>query len=88
MNGIGRGKFTGKYIPRVFEVARKTSITDARKNAFSKLTLIVLTSGKVDVHILGQQKVEKKKDEEEENSFEEILKILHDPVLPPDLAKR
>ena len=49
MIGIGNGKHSGRFPPKVYEIARKLSITNARKKAFSKCALMVLNNGKVKV---------------------------------------
>eukprot|EP00026_Physarum_polycephalum_P012777 Phypoly_transcript_13109.p1 GENE.Phypoly_transcript_13109~~Phypoly_transcript_13109.p1 ORF type:complete len:291 (+),score=66.57 Phypoly_transcript_13109:54-926(+) len=68
--GVGIGKHSGRYPPKVYEIARKLSITNARKNAFSKCAIMVLNTGKVDVHVNEEEKTE----EEEEIKPEDILK--------------
>jgi len=78
VRGQGRGRFTSKYPMKAFEVARKTSLTDARKKAFSKLAILVLTSGKVVVHVLEE---EKREEQEEGGSYTDILKSLNMPIL-------
>jgi len=77
-NGLGHGRFTGKNAPKVYEVARKTALTDARKKAFAKIAIMVLTTGKVDVHVMEEKKPPEPEQEEEGMS---ILKTLRVPVL-------
>lgn len=62
----------------MYEVARKTALTNARKNAFSKVVIMILTNGKVDVHVMEEKKEEVVVDENLD-----ILTSLNIPVLVP-----
>lgn len=78
--GMGRGKHKGRFPPKVYEVARKISITNARKNAFSKCVLLVLNNGKVKAHVDDEEERERRRQQEEEEGEiapDDILKSLN-----------
>jgi hypothetical protein len=46
------------FFSEVIEFAKKNALTDARKAAFQKISLVVLESGKVAVHFLEEEEEE------------------------------
>jgi hypothetical protein len=66
VTGAGSGKRAGRFAPKVYEIARKLSIANARKNAFSKCVLMVLNNGKVRVHVNDEEERERLRLQEEE----------------------
>jgi len=56
--GVGVAKYAGKDITLVLDNTQKFAVTNARKQAFQKLALVILASGKAAVHILDEYKEE------------------------------
>jgi len=56
VRGVGAGKYAGKEISMILENTQKFAVTNARKNAFQKLVIVVLGSGKAAVHALDEEK--------------------------------
>jgi len=52
---IGEGTAIDSDKGEVVDKAKKTALTNARRNAFARTVLIVLDNGKVAVHFLGTQ---------------------------------
>jgi RNA recognition motif-containing protein len=53
VEGIGEGTAIDSDKGEVVDKAKKTALTNARRNAFARTVLIVLDNGKVAVHFLG-----------------------------------